>query len=730
MQISMKISMQCALCMVIFVGLNWGVSADATSTQTNPLAKVMQMLSKMQQDIIKEGEQQQSVYIKFSNMCETRSRQIQHNMKVASAAAEDMTATINKANDDEAEAETMIEELSAAISENEADLKAATKIREKEAADFSENQKDMLDTISQMQRAIGILEKHLRAGSSFAQKSLSVSNMDAERASALTQALSTIVDASFITVADATALAGFIQTSEDQAMGDGDAELDAATASYSGTGTVKRQGGDNAAGIMETLQNLLEKAETSLQEARSKESKSSHNFELLSQSLQQKVTVDMKEMNDVKKEKAVAGQNRAEAQGDLGVTTQDLKENQKILGDLHHECMNRAADFQDETTTRGLELKAIAEAKSILKEMTGDAGKETYGDFSQTSFLQTRSRELDSSLEMSSSMQAATLLRKLGQRQNSTSLAQMAHKLESIIRASSVSGVDPFKKVKDMISGMLGKLEKMMEEEASHKVYCDKEMTETKKNKAMKEAEVEKLRTKLDTQTSRSMHLKREITELQKEILANIKAQKEISELREKEHAFFEETKPKIELGLEGVKKALKVLREYYSQDDKGNSAGGASSGVMSMLEVIESDFAKGLAGMVAQEESSQAEYEKQTRDNTEAKALKDQGVIFKTKEMKALDKSTAESSTDLDGVQSELDAINEYFAKIQEECVAKPDTYEERRKRQEQTLQGLREAQEILEGRAALLQYSRRMRGSIIQQSDSTGSDEDAADV
>merc|ERR1719310_1079633 len=103
----------------------------------------------------------------------------------------------------------MIEELSAAISENEADLKAATKIREKEAADFSENQKDMLDTISQMQRAIGILEKHLRAGSSFAQKSVSVSNMDAERASALTQALSTIVDASFITVADATALAGF-----------------------------------------------------------------------------------------------------------------------------------------------------------------------------------------------------------------------------------------------------------------------------------------------------------------------------------------------------------------------------------------------------------------------------------------------------------------------------------------------------------------------------------------
>merc|ERR1719183_608822 len=103
------------------------------------------------------------------------------------------------------------------------------------------------------------------------------------------------------------------------------------------------------------------------------------------------------------------------------------------------------------------------------------------------------------------------------------------------------------------------------------------------------------------------------------------------------------------------------------------------------MLEVIETDFSKGLAALEAQEETSQAEYEKQTHENNEAKKIKETDVMIKIKEAKSLDKSTAESSTDLDGVQSELDAINEYFGKIQEECVAKPDTYEERRKRQQQ---------------------------------------------
>lgn len=298
-----------------------------------------------------------------------------------------------------------------------------------------------------------------------------------------------------------------------------------------------------------------------------------------------------------------------------------------------------------------------------------------------------------------------------------------------------MSGADPFKKVKDMISNMLGKLVKQMEEEASHKVYCDKEMGETKKHKTIKEALEEKLSTKIDTQTSRSMNLKAQVAELQKELLANMQTQKEMDSMRKEEHHVFEKTKPQLELGLEGVKKALKVLREYYSQDEEKAAlvqyaAGGAGSGVISMLEVIESDFSKGIASLVAQEETAQGEYEAQTAENQKSKAIKEQDVVLKNKEAKALDKSTSESSTDLDGVQTELDAIKEYYSKIQEECVAKPDTYEERRKRQELTMAGLREGLQILEGSAALLQGSRHMRGTLLHRGTDMGEEQSAAEA
>jgi len=123
------------------------------------------------------------------------------------------------------------------------------------------------------------------------------------------------------------------------------------------------------------------------------------------------------------------------------------------------------------------------------------------------------------------------------------------------------------------------------------------------------------------------------------------------------------------------------------------------------MLEVIESDFAKGIANLDEEETVAQTQYDKQTQEIKIEVTVKRQEIAFKNKEIKSLSKVTSESSTDLDGVQTELAAVNEYFAKIQQECIAKPEPYEERRKRHEATLQGLQDAQQILSGGAFFLQ-------------------------
>merc|ERR1711972_704817 len=127
----------------------------------------------------------------------------------------------------------------------------------------------------------------------------------------------------------------------------------------------------------------------------------------------------------------------------------------------------------------------------------------------------------------------------------------------------------------------------------------------------------------------------------------------------------FAKNKEDMQKGLEGIKMALKVLREYYAGDKAHSAAEGAGSNVIGLLEVVESDFSKGLAEMTATEDTAQATYETETKENEIEKTTKDQDVAYKTKEAAGLDKSVAELSSDRSGVQAELDAVNEYLTSL-----------------------------------------------------------------
>merc|ERR1719197_1068395 len=118
---------------------------------------------------------------------------------------------------------------------------------------------------------------------------------------------------------------------------------------------------------------------------------------------------------------------------------------------------------------------------------------------------------------------------------------------------------------------------------------------------------------------------------------------------------------------------------------------------------------------MISTEESAASEYDSQTKENEIEKATKDKDVTYKSKESVSLDKAVAEASSDRSGVQTELDAVVEYLKKLDDMCIAKPDTYAERKSRRESEIAGLKEALEILEGEAVLLQRkSKNLRASV----------------
>merc|ERR1719490_681914 len=383
----------------------------------------------------------------------------------------------------------------------------------------------------------------------------------------------------------------------------------------------------------------------------------------------------------------------------------NLDEDVAALSELHHECLTKAQDYEAETKSRGEELTAIATAKKTIEETTAGAADLSYG-LNQVSFLQQQSQ--------SRGFEVVRFLRELSQKKHFPALAQLSVRMDAAIRSSTN---DPFAKVKGLIQDMIETLEKEAEEDATEKAYCDKELAETKAKKDAKTTEIKKLSTKIDSMTSRVAQLKTEVAELEKGLSALAKAQAEMDKIRLEEKEDYSKAKEEMEAGIKGVQLALKVLRDYYAKEDKAHSSDeGGGSGIIGLLEVVESDFSKGLIEMTSTEEASQSSYDQETKDNEIEKVTKERDIKYKSEEATGLEKAIAEASSDKSGVQEELDAVLEYLKGIEDRCIAKPESYEERVRRRDAELAGLREALNILENETSFLQQKtkRTLRGAM----------------
>jgi len=673
----MKISVSVLICVALF-----GVPGKAT--EASPIAKIIQMISDLQAKILAEGAESQKLYEEFAEFCEHRSKDLQYDIKTGKDEKAELEATIAKEEAKSGALDEKIGELAGAIATDEGDLKKATEIREKEYADFSAEEKELMEVSDMIKRAIGILEREMaKSGASMIQL---------KNSGNVIQALNVLVRASALNAQDGAKLTALIQSSNRQSDEEGEAGAPEA-ATYEG----------HSSGIIETLENLLEEAEGQLSEARKKETSSKNNYEMLKQSLEDDIANANKDMDAAKKSLAASGETAATAQGDLTVTAKALAADISTLEDLHKDCLTKAQDFEAETKSRSEELKALAEAKKILKETTGGAEAQTYG-LNQESFLQITSKASLAQFE------AVRFVRDLARKENSRALTQLSSRLEMTVRTSTA---DPFAKVKGLISDMIESLEEAADADATEKAFCDKELAETRAKKEDKTAEIEKLTTKIDQMSARSAKLKEEVAALQKALADLMSSQAEMDKLRAEEKTAYTKNRAELEQGLDGVKLALKVLSDYYDSDASHNAAEGAGSSIIGLLEVAESDLEKGLAEVIATEEMAAATYEKETKENEIEKVTKEQDVKYKTKEADELDAAVAEATADKTGVQAELDPVLKYLKTLESRCIAKAETYEEKKAKREAEIAGLKEALQILEGQSFLQRKARRVRGT-----------------
>jgi len=512
-------------------------------------------------------------------------------------------------------------------------------------------------------------------------------NVDTTNVESLLRSLGAVIDAAALPMGDRKKLMALAQGNSEDWSADGQEPGAPAAEAY------KSHGGN----IVEVLEDMREKAELQLDEVRKQETSAKHSYEMTKQSLEDQAAADTKEMGQAKAAKAKAGESKAVASGDLKVSDETLATSKENLAELTKSCKSATEDHEAAKTSRAEEMKAIAEAKKVLVEMTGASDTIVYGG--AASFAQVRSRHSSElrSREDLVNFEVVNMLRQLAKKDKSLALQQLSNRVAATIHMAAQSGADPFAKVRDLIEGLIAKLEQEAGADADHKKWCDKEYGDTKEKQDDLTATIGSLSTKIDKASSTSMTLKDEIKETQAALAELLKSQAEADKVRSEQNALYIETKADLEQGVSGVRKAVKILREYYSGDEAAHGKSEAGGSIIGLLEVVESDLSRSLAESESDEDTSATAYQKMAMENKLTKATYESDIKYKTKEAASLDKSITEMSSDRESSQAELDSVLEYSKSIRASCEVKPETYEDRKARRDAELAGLKEALEVL---------------------------------
>merc|ERR1719463_1002958 len=521
-----------------------------------------------------------------------------------------------------------------------------------------------------------------------------MSVQDGEVLNAVVEGLGQIVQASFVTQKQKDHIAVLLQSRADA---EEDAEM--------GSGVM------NVDAIMETLGEMEDKAEASLTETRKGESDAMHSYAMLKQGLENEVAGMKKEKDESTKKSAEAAATAAQAEEDLALEKKGLSEDTTYLRELKRDCQTRASEFDVEAKDNQAELTALGKAKAILQ-------KKFAASFVQMGTKVTVKARDDADAADEAKARALRSIEQLGRRLHSTALVALAYR----------AAEDPFGKIRGMIEDMIAKLLQEAAEEATQKAFCDKEIGESMTSKADKEGKLSKVNSRLEKAESSIASLTEDITRLSGEVAENDKAMADATAIRQKEKAEFLAVEKDLSESQEACAAATEVLREYYegasrvqvgtkahskevadAEDTKGE-------GILGLLEVAESDFAKGLAEARTVEQTAQTEYDKMKQDSKMLKATKEMEIKGKESEVKSLKTSATDLSSDKEGLTGELDAVLAYLDKLKPQCETKVPSYAERKAAREQEIEGLKSALEILAPSLlqapAFVQTSARLRG------------------
>lgn len=618
-------------------------SLSLARSVVTPVEKVIDLLTKLKEEVETQGKSEAATYHKFSCFCKDKSNEVserttkgQDNIGSLSSTIELKTAEKADRSSAKKAAEEKVESLTQEIAAHIAQC-------QKDKEEYDAENADVSKAISALAKSIQVLSSSNKVGAA----GLLAVQATVQKNLALAEAMK-LINAG----PKWSEVTAFLQTKVDP---------DDAEYKFHSHGIIK---------VMQMLEKNFGQKKAELDQEWAKTKKTCDDIQ---KDLEAQKALQVAEANAATTAIEDLTKVIAATRGNLIEAEAQMKDDQLYMTDLTALCEKRAAQWDQRTVLRAGEVKVLGEALAIL---TGTVSKTDSVNkrallqkqevpVGSVSFLQEgrqasvhRVGVLLQSRGTVSEAQAAASTAAEKQRRTSKALdilrnegARLSSMLLQTLGVRAVGATaDPFTKVKTLIQDLIERLLTEATEEATKKGFCDKDLSEASQTRTFAWDEVQKLNSELRTLEATKLKLELESKDLKAAVVDLQEALKEATETRKKEHDQNVQDIETADEGLKAITEAILIMKVFYKgaaksealaqthaspvdEDSPGAGFDGAyrgkqegATGIMGLLEVIKSDYERTLHVTGEEEEEAEAEFvkfDRSSRGDISAKSTK-----------------------------------------------------------------------------------------------------------
>lgn len=692
-------------------------AVGAVASNVTPIEKVVQMLEDIQTQIITEGKAEAITYDKFACFCKDMTAEKTESITSGQDYVDEYTALIGQVTSDRDDTDGQISELTSKISKLDKALTLEKERRHKEFTEFSALEAELSMGIRILTNTIADMKASAGAAALLKLKS---HTKTIRKVLAMAEAMGQVTPKHFREVT------AFLEQAPEVPMQD-----------YS----------FHSMDIIGTLESFLQQFKSKLSELKIEDTKNSADHDFVVQSKGAEKYALEKDLRRAKKLHSQKMKESATASADLTWAQSTLTDDQAYLKELTTRCNAKSKEWDQRSGLRKDELTAITSALTIIKtkvaltsvsaktvrlpapeeieeENAVTDGEEEEQAEDSLAFVQVAAsprkhinvlaarlanQGAAQTLEPYKQALIIDILKKDGQELKSKELTMLASRIQA----------DPFVKIRKLIQEMIEKLLQEAADEATHKGWCDKEISKSTESRDAKAAIVRQLNEELAENEAKRDAIEEEMTKLSEAISKLEDTLATATKERADESAENAAVVKEATEGKEAIEEAITVLDDFYKKAKSGAASftqkqpidmpdagfegtytgvGGGTGGVMGMMEVIKSDFEREISETETAEKAASKEFfefEGTTKTSISTK------TVTKTAHETELTEVNSALAEDKSSMEEEQDLLNkaiQSLLELQPACIGETMSYQERVAMREQEIESLKKTLCVLD--------------------------------